>query len=66
MKVYVVNTVEYCDTLCGVFSSEEKAKEAIKIMKEIDDTENNFTIEDWYNEFVIEEMELDKVYNIML
>ena len=66
MKVYGVSTVEYGDTLCGVFTSERKAKDAIKVMKAHDDIDNIFTVEDWNEKFIIDEIELDKMYDIML
>ena len=66
MKIYVVHTYEYGDTLCGVFTSKEKAKEAIKIMKIQDDIDNNFTMEEWEEEFIISEIILDKIYDIIL
>lgn len=66
MKLYVVHTYEYGDTLCGAFTSKEKAKEAIKIMKIQDDIDNNFTMEEWEEEFIISEIILDKIYDIIL
>lgn len=66
MILYLVRLID-TDTICGVYTSREKAEKSIEIMQEEDDIyEGNhyYTKEEWREFFTIDEYLSDEIYNV--